>query len=162
MSYITKAQALELYDHDTEADDKHVFQGDVFSDLSLFVPRAGGAAEWVLTTAVVVSHHCEWTKAKKAIARGDDWPILVAPMHVMADAYTEWERQRIGEGGFRSLLHFPVEGLVTADYAADLRLLQPFSARDLLEAEYLATADQDLNAALRAKVAEYLWRDFTV
>jgi hypothetical protein len=147
--YIGRAEAIDLYaPDDPDVDEAHVFQGDVFApSLQLMAPRPGGAADWVLTAAIVVSHDCEFTKAK----RRPEHPILVAPLHELGSFPADQQRL-IRENRYRYLLHLPEEDPLDREFAVDLRLMQPVAGADVRDALYLATLNSSLRQALRAKV----------
>jgi hypothetical protein len=96
--FIARAEAVEVYGQgDPEVDETHVFQGDIYHSQELFSPAN---PERPVSSAIVVSHHCEWTKAKKRLARGEDWPILLAPLHELTD-FDANEQRLIRENSFR-------------------------------------------------------------
>lgn len=157
--YIGRAEAVALYaEEDDDVDESHVFQGDLFSPwLELAKPMLGNKIEPVVTAAIVISHHCEFTKAK----RRPEHPILVAPLHELAD-FPGQEKQ-IANNDFRYLLHLPADGPVATDFVADFRLIQPVAGGDLSDgAPYLATCGPELHRALQAKVIEFVTRILTL
>jgi hypothetical protein len=117
-----------------------------------------------LSSAMVVSHHCEWTKARKAWAAGRDWPVLLAPVYELAEALQSNEQRLVRDGKIRYWLYLPADGPVDRELFVDLRLIQPYSSAELDRQQsdcYWASVGLELNRALRAKIIEYLYRDFT-
>lgn len=158
--YIGRDEAVRLYaPDDPDVDTSHVFQGDIFQpSLQLLKPpRPGGAAEWILTAAIVISHECEYTKAK----RRPGHPMLVAPLHELV-SFTTDQQHLIRENRFRYLLHLPEEDPLDREYAADLRLIQPVAGADLADAPYWTSIGPELKRALWAKVVEYITRELTL
>ena len=161
MLYIGREEAVRTYaEGDPEIDTSHVFQGDIFHSVQLMAPRPGGVPDWPLTAAVVLSHHCEWTKAKKKMAQDEDWPILLAPAHELSDFGTS-DKGTIRKGAFRYYLYLPAVGTIDRELVVDFRLSQPFSALDLARADYWTSVSAEVNRWIRAKQIEYLYRDFT-
>lgn len=160
-AYLTRPEAVLAYgDGDPLVDDSHVFQGDVFIGLDLFAPGKDGDP-WVVSHGIVISHHCQWTKARKKLERGENWPILVAPVHELHSSLDANEQQLVREGRFRYYMHLPAEGAVDRELFADLRLTQPVTASDLAAAHLWTCLGPDLVDALRAKVVEFIWSEFS-
>jgi hypothetical protein len=159
--YIGRAKARELHaPDDPDVDDSHVFQGDVFYAIELMVRRPGGAAEWPLSWAIVISHHCEWTKAKKRA--GLDYPILVAPLRRF-DSFTPGDQKLIRGNQMRAYMRLPAEAPIDHDLAVDLRLIQPIAAADLAgTSAYVTSLGPELGSVLQAKVVEFIVRDRTL
>lgn len=151
--YIARSDAAGLLAPGEDIGEGHVFQGDIFHSVQMFTPRPGGAADWPLSVAVVVSHHCEWTKA----ANRPDYPITWAPAHELS-AFDESQQNQIRIGRFRNFLYLPAEAPIDRELAVDLRLIQPVSARDVSEAMYCATCGPELMLALQGKVVEFFTR----
>ena len=95
------------------------------------------------------------------LERGGDWPILVAPAHELHSSLTLPDQKLVREGRFRYYLHLPAEGVVDRDLLVDLRLIQPITASELARAQHWACMAPNLLDALRAKVVEFVWRDFS-
>lgn len=161
-----RAEAVAAYaDDDPAVGEDHVFQGDIFHSQRLMTPARGGAADWPVTAAIVMSHHCEWTKAKASFARGEDWPILWAPLHELETSFDAGEQGLIRGGRFRYFLHLPAVGPIDRELVVDLRLIQPVAASELRDAAdeyYWASLDPPTLEALRAKLVEYVWRTLTI
>jgi hypothetical protein len=160
-AYLTRGEAVVAYgDGDPAVDEAHVFQGDLFIGLDLFAPGKDGDP-WVISHGVVISHHCQWTKARKKLERGEDWPILVAPAHELHSSLGKHDQALAREGRFRYYLALPTEGPVDRELVVDLRLIQPVTASDLARARYWACMGPELLDALRAKVVEFVWSEFS-
>jgi hypothetical protein len=157
--YIDRAAARQLHGAEPEVDDTWTFQGDIFHSLDLMVRRPGGAAGWPASWAITISHHCEWTKATKR--PGMNYPILVAPLRPL-DILTPSEQGLVRANRMFAYMLLPAEEPVDQDYAADLRLTQPFPAADLVGAGYVASLGRELWETLQAKVVEFITRDRTL
>jgi hypothetical protein len=164
--YVGRAEAVALYaEGDPGVGVDHVFQGDIFHSLELYTPTARVTEDqFPLSAAIVVSHHCEWTKARKKIEEGNDWPVLLAPLHELERDFDRNEQGLIRDNRFRYYLYLPAnEPTMDREHAVDLRLIQPFSALSLSRSAqyYWCGLGEDLLAGLRAKVVEFIWREFT-
>lgn len=158
--YSGRADAWALHaPEDPNVDLARVFQGDIFHSLELMSRRAGGAADWPVTWAITISHHCEWTKAQQRA--GMDYPIVVAPLRRL-DGFTPNDQGAIRANRMLAYMLLPSEGPVDHDYVADFRLMQPVSAADLPGAGYVASLQRALWETLQAKVVEFVMRDRTL
>jgi hypothetical protein len=126
-----------------------IFQGDIFRDVEIMVPRRAGTTPDVERVPVmVVSHDCEWTKVA---ARGPAYPLHVAPLRELRAFEESGQDNLVREGRIRYLLYLPAAGAVHGEYALDLRLLQPIAAGELFNgaAEYVTSLGPEMKKALQ-------------
>jgi len=153
--YITRKEAVRLYGADDPAvDESHIFQGDIFHSLEFRVPPR---IDTVLGPGIVVSHDCEYTKAR----RRDNYSLLVAPLRKLG-AFERDQHPLIRDGKYRYLLFLPTDETLDDEYAADLRLMQPILPRDLGDNYYWTSVAQETREALQAKVVEFITRELTL
>jgi hypothetical protein len=159
-AYVTREEAVRLFaEGDDSVDVTHVFQGDVYAKtLELMLPRPGGKADWPLAPAIVVSHDCEWTKARRRIM---EYAVLVAPLRELS-VFPSDQRPLVRDGRIAYLFFLPHEDPLDDEYVADLRLIQPVSAADLRDAPVWTSCGPELRAGLRAKVVQFLTRELTL
>jgi hypothetical protein len=160
VAYISRDEAVALFAaDDDDVDETHVFQGDIYPrTLELMAPRPGGSPDWPLSPAIVVSHDCEWTKAKRRIL---EYVILLAPLRELS-AFPQDQRPLVRNGRIAYLHFLPHEAPLDAEYAADLRLIQPVSAADLQDTAVWTCSGADLRVALRAKIVQFFTRELTL
>lgn len=152
MPYIGRARALELYAAgDPDADESHIFQGDIFHSIEFRVPRLDEAVQgW----GVVLSHDCEYTKAR---TRPAELPLTLAPLRLLA-GFPRDQASLIRDNRIRSHFFLPAAGDVDGDYAIDLRLAQPILTLQLADYMYVASMGPELKGALQAKIVEHFTR----
>jgi hypothetical protein len=146
--YITREEAARLLDGTVD----HIYQGDIFLSLELFIPQPDGSFGDFLAPVMVVSHDCEYTK----IRGKDDKHLLVAPLRDLSRFGDQ--RRQILDGKVYAVWPLPVSSPVDEEYAVDLRLLQPIALRQLEEATLWTCISPGLKEALRARVAAFLLR----
>ena len=156
MPYIDRTEALRLWAADDPgADESHIFQGDIFHSVDIYVPHKD---EPVQFEGLIVSHDCEYTKA---MARPERLPLGIAPVRPLA-AFSPEHADYIRQGSVASALYLPAEGPVEAESMVDLRLIQPVLPVQLAEYQYVATLGPDLRLALHAKLVEHFTRRLLV
>lgn len=113
-------------------------------------PRRGGASDFPVAPAIVLSHDCEFTKVGKW---GIQYPLIVAPLRRLAQFDGgQGELGNIRGNRVRFLFHLPPGGLELDDeYTADLTLMQPLTAAELIDARhnYVTSIGEDLKTALQ-------------
>ncbi len=156
MLYISRADAVAAFAaSDDDVDESHIFQGDIFHSVTFVAP---GHDDTVLAPGIVLSHDCEYTKARR---RPTEYPLIVAPLRELA-AFPKDQAELIRSNRLRYLLHLPIEGPVETEQAADLRLMQPVLAAELQQYQYLTSASETLKRRIRAKVVEFITRELTL
>lgn len=130
--YISRAEAAATF----EGTPEDVFQGDLFSDVEIFVPKLGTTPQVERMPVIVASHDCEWTKVQ---GRGPEYPLHVVPLRRVEAFKSTGQDGLIRQGRIRYLFYLPADGPVATEFAADLRLTQPLSAGELTLDNYIAS-----------------------
>jgi hypothetical protein len=118
------------------------------------VPRpSGGYRDYEPTLVIVVSHDCEWTKVEQ---RGPAYPLLVAPLRRLA-AFTEPQgiQGHIAGNRVRYLFPLPPEGPLEDAHVVDLRLIQPLTAAELLDEEFVTSVGDAIKLPLQGKLVVF-------
>lgn len=146
-AYITRDEAARLF----EGTPDHVYQGDIFHSMSLYVPRPGGRLDDVQGPLMVISHDCEYTKIRHAPSK----PLLVAPLRLLS-AFSQ--RQEIVDGETFALWALPREDPLDDEYAVDFRLIQPIAVAELRIDFHWTCLGAESKEILRARLAKFLIR----
>jgi hypothetical protein len=145
--YVDRDEAARLFDGTAD----HIYQGDIFMNLELFVPRPGGRWDPVLGHAIVISHDCEYTK----VAMSVDKPLLVAPLRELR-VFSQAEAIRAGQAV--QLWALPVAPPIDEEFVVDFRLIQPIAVSELREAPPWACLSMGVKEVLQGRLARFLFR----
>jgi hypothetical protein len=146
-AYVSRDEAARLF----EGSSNHIYQGDIFQSLELFVPRPGGTFDTPISHAIVVSHDCEYTK----IVGKSNKPLLIAPLRELR---VYQQADAILEGRAVGLWALPEENPIDDAYVADLRMIQPFPVGDLVEAQLWTCLGVEAKKVLQARIARFFLR----
>lgn len=152
MSYVTRRQAVADYGGgDPDVDESHIFQGDIYHSVEFRVPWKDDSVQGF---GVVLSHDCEYTKAKKQPA---NVALSIAPARLLANVDKE-QRKPIQDNRLRAFLYLPGDQPLGDEYAIDLRLTQPILAPQLVDYMFITCMGEELRGALQTKIAEHFTR----
>jgi hypothetical protein len=128
-----------------------VFQGDIFNGVEIMVPRpSGGYRDYEPSVVMVMSHDCEWTKVEQY---GRAYPLLIAPVRRLS-SFTDPPgiQGHIRGNRVRSLLPLPPEAPLQEEHVVDLRLIQPITAAELLDEEFVTSVSDAIKLPLQGKL----------
>lgn len=150
--YISRADAVRIFGGgDPDLDENHIFQGDIFIAVEFKVPQK---PEGLLGHGIVLSHDCEYTKAKR---RPESVPLSVAPLREL-HGFPRDQAQLIRDNRLRNALFLPHEDPLDDVYMVDLRLSQPITTKDLQGYQFWTSASSELKKLLQAKIVEFYTR----
>jgi hypothetical protein len=131
-----------------QARDELVSQGDIFRDIAILFPVAGGPGQTAMLGAVVISHDCD---CDKAAGRGDDAEpdmvlVSVAPVYPIG-FLAGGKAGDVRAGRVRRYFHLPAED-PHDEQVVDLALIQPAPVGTLLGRERVASLSDDYRGRL--------------
>ena len=147
--YISRAEAAARY----EGTPEDIFQGDIFRDVDVMIPRAAGDyRDYEPFPVIVVAHDCEWTKVQQL---GPDYKLGIAPLRRLSSFRDEAKpgiEGTIANDRVRYLFPLPREDPLDDSYVVDLRMIQPITAAVLLDEDLWTSVGDGIKVPLQGKL----------